>query len=60
MHLEGWAMQDGKENVESREVEVNEMIHQVRLWKGIARRVDAEGGTFPLFLQMSRANGATI
>jgi len=49
MHLKGWAVQEREENVESGEVEVNEMIHQVRVWKGVVRRVVAKGGTFPLF-----------
>jgi hypothetical protein len=34
-------MQEREENVESREVEVNEMIHQVRLWKAVMS-VEAE------------------
>lgn len=49
MHLKGWAVQEREENVESGEVKVNEMIHQVRLRKDVRRRVEAEGGTFPLF-----------
>jgi hypothetical protein len=50
MHLNGWPVQERDENVDSGEVEVNEMIHQVRLWKSVMRRIDAEGGTFPRIL----------
>jgi len=57
MRLKGWAVQEREENVDSGEVEVNEMIHQVLLWKGVTRRFKAEGGRFPLFWSMSRAKG---
>jgi hypothetical protein len=58
IHLKSWAVQEREENVESGEVKVNEMIHQVRLWKAV-RRVEAEWGTFPLFWPMSKAKGIT-
>jgi hypothetical protein len=47
VHLKGWAVQEREEDVVSGEVEVNEMIHQVRLRKGVLRRIEAEGRTFP-------------
>jgi hypothetical protein len=46
--LEGWAVQEREEKVDSREVKVDELVDQVGLWKGVTRRVEAEGGTFPL------------
>jgi hypothetical protein len=49
MHLNGWPVQERDENIDSGEVEVNKMIHQVRLWKGVMGRIEAEGGAFPLF-----------
>lgn len=55
LHLKGWAVQEREVNVESGKVELNETVQQVRLWKGVMRRVEAEGGTFPLFWPMSKA-----
>lgn len=57
MHLKNWAVQERKKNVESGEVEINEMIQQVRLWKGVMRLVEGEGSTFPLLLTGEQGNG---
>lgn len=62
--LEGWAVQEWEERVDSGEVKANEMIDQVRFWKGVTRRIEAGRCTFPLGFffaksRMSRAKGAT-
>jgi hypothetical protein len=49
MRLKGWAVQEREENVDSGKVEVNELVHQVLLRKGVTRGFKAQGGTFPLF-----------
>jgi hypothetical protein len=46
--LEGWAVQEWEKEVDSGEVEADEMVDQVRLWKGETRRVEVEGSAFPL------------
>lgn len=57
-------MQEREERVDSGEVKADEMVDQVRVWKGVTRRVEAGRCTFPLVFffvksRMSRAKGAT-
>ena len=48
MLFKRWAVQERVEEVDSGEVKVDEMFDQVRLWKGVTRRIEAERSAFPL------------
>jgi hypothetical protein len=41
-------VQEREERVDSGEVKADEMVDQVRVWKGVTRRVEAGRCTFPL------------
>jgi hypothetical protein len=46
--LERRAMQKREEKVDAREIQIEEMVDQVRLWEAVMGQVEAEGGAFPL------------
>jgi hypothetical protein len=54
LQFKGWAVQEREESVDSGEEKVDEMVDEVRLWKGVTRRVEAEGSTLPLVFYISK------
>ena len=51
--LEGRAVQEWQEDIDAREVQVGEVLDQVRVWERVFYGIEAKGGAFPLFGPMS-------
>ena len=58
--LERWAVQEREEEVDTREIQVDEMVNHVWLWEIVAWWVEAEGSAFPLSTLYERGEGHAI